>query len=186
MTAEVSSIRSLRPNVTRDEAVQAFTAAGLASWYWKMRIGSLQRIADAYIPFRIYKVLYSVGGGCHSHHFALDAVNGSLDLFEFAKPPGDADLLTVATRNHPPAMLPETLSENMLRDKVLRLIFQRGFFKVRNVQLETEQLPGEIHLPYWLGFYGSSDDLHCRVMDAIRRRIEGARASALFEHWLAA
>ncbi len=186
MTTEVSAIRSLRPNVTREEAIQAFTATGVASLYWKLRIGSLQRIADAYIPFRIYRVHYSAGGGRHRHHFALDAVDGSLDLFEFAKPPGDAETFTVATRNHPPPSLSEALSENLLRDKVLRLIFQRGFFKVRNVQLQTEQLPGEIYLPYWLGFYGSSQDLRCRVIDAVRRRIEGARASALFEHWLAA
>jgi len=186
MTTDVTAIRSLRPNVTREEAIQAFTATGLSSLYWNVRIGSLQRIADAYIPFRIYKVRYSAGGGRHTHHFALDAVDGSLDLFEFAKPPGDAETFTVATRNHPPPSLTQTLSENLLRDKVLRLIFQRGFFKVRNVQLETEQLPGEIHLPYWLGFYGTSEDLRCRAMDAVRRRIEGARASALFEHWLAA
>jgi len=127
MTTEVSSIRSLRPNVTREEAIQAFTAAGPASLYWRLRIGSLQRIADAYIPFRIYKVRYAAGGGRHTHHFALDAVDGSLDLFEFAKPPGDAETFTVATRNHPPPSLSEALSENLLRDKVLRLIFQRGF-----------------------------------------------------------
>ena len=179
-------IRSLRPNVTREQAIQVFTATGLASVYWKLRIGSLQRIADAYIPFRIYRVHYSAGGGRHMHHFALDAVDGSLDLFEFAKPPGEAETTTIATRNHPPPALTEKLSEALLRDKVLRLIFQRGFFKVSDVQLETEQLQGEIYLPYWLGFYGTSEDLRCRVMDAVRRRIEGARASALFEHWLAA
>jgi hypothetical protein len=186
MTSETRSIRSLRPNVTREQAIQAFTPTGVASVYWKLRIGSLQRIADAYIPFRIYKVRYSAGGGRHMHHFALDAVDGSLDLFEFSKPPGEAETIAIATRNHPPPALTETLSENLLRDKVLRLIFQRGFFKVSDVRLETEQLPGEIHLPYWLGFYGTSEDLRCRVMDAVRRRIEGARASALFEHWLAA
>jgi hypothetical protein len=186
MTSETRTIRSLRPNVTREQAIQAFTATGVASVYWKLRIGSLQRIADAYIPFRIYKVRYSAGGGRRMHHFALDAVDGSLDLFEFSKPPDEAQTITIATRNHPPPALTETLSENLLRDKVLRLIFQRGFFKVSDVQLETEQLPGEIHLPYWLGFYGTSEDLRCRVMDAVRRRIEGARASALFEHWLAA
>jgi hypothetical protein len=186
MTMEAKPIRSLRPNVTREEAIHAFTATGISSLYWKLRIGSLQRIADAYIPFRIYKVRYSVGGGRHTHHFALDAVDGSLDLFEFANPPADTETIAVASRNHPPPALTQALSEDLLRDKVLRLIFQRGFFKVRNVQLEAEQLPGEIHLPYWLGFYGTSEDLRCRVLDAVRRRIEGARASALFEHWLAA
>jgi hypothetical protein len=28
--------------------------------------------------------------------------------------------------------------------------------------------------------------LRCRVLDAVRRRVEGAKASALFEGWLAA
>jgi hypothetical protein len=183
---EARAIRSLRPNVTREEAIRAFTAPGPASWYWKLRSGSLQRIADAYIPFRVYRVGYSMGGGGHTHLFALDAVDGSLDLFEFATAPGDAETIFVSTRNHPASVLSEARSEELLRDKVLRVIFQQGFFKVRKIRLETERLPGEIHLPYWLGFYGTPDNLRCRVLDAVRRRIEGARASALFEQWLAA
>ena len=179
-------IRSLKPNVTRDEAIAAFTASGPASWYWKLRTGSLQSIADAYLPFRVYRVRYHMGGAPRSHYFALDAVDGSMDLFEFSAPPGEAETVAVASRNHPPPALSQDRSDELLRDKVLRLIFQQGFFKVRNVNLETEQMPGEIHLPYWLGFYGTQQDLRCRVLDAVRRRIEGARASALFEQWLAA
>ena len=122
----------------------------------------------------------------HTHLFALDAVDGSLDLFEFSSPPGDAETMLVTTRNHPAPTLPEMRSEEILRDKVLRVIFQQGFFKIRKIKLGTELLPGEIHLPYWLGFYGTREDLRCRVLDAVRRRIEGAKASALFEQWLAA
>lgn len=183
---EARAIRSLRPNVTREEAIRVFTSPGPASWYWKLRSGSLQQIADAYIPFRVYRVGYSMGGGRHTHVFALDAVDGSLDLFEFATAPGEAETVSVSTRNHPASALSEARSEELLRDKVLRVIFQQGFFKVRKIKLETEKLPGEIHLPYWLGFYGTSEDVRCRVLDAVRRRIEGARASALFEQWLAA
>jgi len=183
---EIRPIRSLRPNVTRDEAIRTFTAPGPASWYWKLRSGSLLSVADAYIPFRVYRVRFPMGGAQRTHLFALDAVDGSLDLFEFAAPPGDAETLSVSTRNHPASTLPEARSEELLRDKVLRVIFQQGFFKVRQIKLETEQLAGEIHLPYWLGFYGTPEDLRCRVLDAVRRRIEGAKASALFEQWLAA
>jgi hypothetical protein len=68
----------------------------------------------------------------------------------------------------------------------LRVIFQQGFFKLRSGKLEAERLRGELYVPYWLGFYGTPEDLRCRVLDAVRRRIEGAKASALFEHWLAA
>lgn len=183
---ETRAIRSLRPNVTREEAIQAFTARGPAALYWKWRGGGLQRIADAYIPFRIYRVQYPMGGAQHTHLFALDAVDGSLDLFEFATPPGEAETIVVSTRNNPAAALSEQRSEELLRDKVLRVIFQRGFFKLRKIKLHSEKLPGEIHLPYWLGFYGTEQAVRCRVLDAVRRRIEGAKASALFEQWLAA
>lgn len=183
---EARAIRSLRPNVTREEAIQTFMAPGPASLYWKLRSGPLQRIADAYIPFRIYRVRYSMGGGRHTHLFALDAVDGSLDLFEFSAPPGEAETISVSTRNHPASALSEARAEELLRDKALRVIFQQGFFKLRKIGLETEKLPGEIHLPYWLGFYGTPTDVRCRVLDAVRRRIEGAKASAMFEQWLTA
>lgn len=183
---QTSAIRSLRPNVTREEAIRQFTPSGASSWFWKLRTGPLQNIAEAYIPFRIYRVRFPVRGVQRIHLFALDAVDGSLDLFEFAKPPGEAETVSVSTRNHLPLTLPEARSQELLRDKVLRLIFQQGFFKVREINLQIELLPGEIHLPYWLGFYGSPQNLRCRVLDAVRRRVEGGKASALFEQWLAA
>jgi len=183
---QASCIRSLRPNVTREEAIRAFTAPGPASLFWKLRSGPLQRVADAYVPFRLYRVRFHVAGAQRTQLFALDAVDGSLDLFEFAAPPGDADTVLVSSRNHPAASLAESRAAELLREKVLRLIFQQGFFKVRNARLEIERLPGEIHLPYWLGFYGTPQNLRCRVMDAVRRRVEGAKASTLFEQWLAA
>ena len=179
-------IRSLRPNVTREQALCAFRGPGLPSLYWRVRRGALARIADAYVPFRFYRVRYHSGGRAHAHLFALDAVDGSLDLFEFAAPPEESETVSLTTRNRPPSALPEPLAEQLVKEKVLRMIFQQGFFKLRGMKLEAERLPGEIHLPYWLGFYGSPDRLRCRVLDAVRRRIEGARASALFEQWLAA
>jgi len=179
-------IRSLRPNVTREEAVRAFAGRGLPSLYWRLRRGALERIADVYVPFRVYRVCYQSAGRHHAHLFALDAVDGSLDLFEFAAPPGESETVLLTTRNRPLAVLPEPRGEELVKEKVLRMIFQQGFFKLRGMKLEAERLPGEIHLPYWLGFYGSPDRLRCRVLDAVRRRIEGARASALFEQWLAA
>jgi len=113
-------------------------------------------------------------------------VDGSLDLFEFRAVPQEEELVAVQTRNCLCGSLSEERAQEVLRDKVLRIVFQQGFFKLREASLEIEALPGEIHLPYWLGFYGASDALRCRVMDAVRRRLEGAKASAFFEQWLAA
>jgi hypothetical protein len=68
----------------------------------------------------------------------------------------------------------------------LRVIFQQGFFKLRDAHLEITPVRCELHLPYWLGFHERDGSVRCRVMDAVRRRMEGAKASAFFEQWLAA
>jgi len=151
-----------------------------------MRTGPLQRIAEAYVPFRLYRVRYAMNREKVQRIFAMDAVDGSLDLFEFRTMPEDGQFVGVETRNCLPGSLSEEKARQTLRDKVLRIVFQQGFFKLRGASLEIEKLSAEIYLPYWLGFYGASNSLRCRVMDAVRRRIEGAKASAFFEHWLAA
>jgi hypothetical protein len=179
-------IRSLKPNVTQDEALRTFRATGLFSLLWRMRTGPLQRIADMYVPFRLYRVRYALNRETVQRIFAMDAVDGSLDLFEFRTAPAEAELAEVQTRNCLPSFLSEERAHQILRDKVLRIVFQQGFFKMREASLEIEALPDEIHLPYWLGFYGANNDLRCRAMDAVRRRLEGAKASAFFEQWLAA
>jgi len=74
----------------------------------------------------------------------------------------------------------------LLTDKVLRIVFQQGFFRVRKPKLDIARIPLDFHMPYWPGFYGADSALTCRVLDAVRRRMEGAKARALFEHWLAA
>ncbi len=179
-------IRSLKPNVTQDEAFRTFQTTGLSSLLWRMRTGPLQRIAEAYVPFRLYRVRYAMNREKVQRIFAMDAVDGSLDLFEFRTMPEEGQFVSVKTRNCLPGSLGEERARQILRDKLLRIVFQQGFFKLRDASLEIEELSTEIHLPYWLGFYGANNSLRCRVMDAVRRRIEGAKASAFFEHWLAA
>jgi hypothetical protein len=177
-------IRALKPNVTQEEAVRAFSAAGLSALYWRMRSGPLRRIAEAYVPYSLYRVRYNMGRTAHSSLFAIDAVNGSLDLFVLPRI-SDDQLVTVHTRNRLAPSLERQYSEALLREKVLRAIFQQGFFKVRELNLEIIPEPPQLHIPYWLAFYGNRI-LRCRVMDAVRRRIEGSKASHFFEQWLAA
>ena len=180
-----SSIVALKPNVTQREALRAFSATGLAALYWRVRGGPLRRIAEAYVPYSLYRVKYNMGRTAHSSLFAIDAVTGSLDLFIFPRVPDGDQLVTVQTRNRLKASLQRQQSETLLREKVLRAIFRQGFFKVRDLNLEIIPEPAELHIPYWLAFYGNRV-LRCRVMDAVRRRIEGAKASQFFEQWLAA
>jgi hypothetical protein len=151
-----------------------------------MRNGPLRRIAEAYVPYYIYRVRYVLRNRAETRLFAVDGVDGSLDLYEFPDLPRAEELMTVATRNFLPPGLTEGRAENLLREKALRVIFQRGFFKLREPRLEIVCPPVKLHLPYWLGFYEGRVNVRCRVMDGVRSRIEGAKASELFEHWLAA
>jgi hypothetical protein len=179
------AILSLKPNVWQDEAVRVFTSAGLGTLYWRMRSGPLQRIAGVYVPFFLYRVRYELAGAPQTRLFALDAVDGSLDLLEFPSVPDESQLLALETRNCLLPVLSVTRATELLRDKVLRVIFQQGFFKLRQPKLEITREPIDLHLPYWLAFYGK-EAVRCRAMDAVRRRIEGPKASTFFEEWLAA
>lgn len=179
-----SFIRALKPNVSQGEALRVFSSTGFSNLYWRVRSGPLRRIADAYVPYSLYRVNYNVGRAAHSSLFAIDAVNGSLDLFVFPRISED-QLVTIQTRNRLASSLEARQSEILLREKVQRAIFQQGFFKVRDLNLEVIPEPLELHIPYWLAFYGNRI-ARCRVMDAVRRRIEGSKASHFFEQWLAA
>ena len=180
-----SAIRVLKPNVNQNDALRAFSAPGLSALYWRARRGPLQHIADVYVPYRIYHVSYEVRGSKYARIFALDAVEGSLDVFAFPHVPRDEDLITLDTRNRLASSLDSSRAAALLYEKVLRVIFQQGFFKLSEPKLQLSPEPTEVHVPYWLAFYGRRV-LRCRVLDAVRRRIEGAKASAFFEQWLAA
>ena len=170
--------------LAKRSAAQIFVE-GLATIYRRIRVGPLRRIAGVYVPFFLYRVSYQLGRATQTRFLAIDAVEGSLDLFEFPGVPAEPQLLEVETRNYlRPASLPGS-AQQLLRDKVLRVIFQQGFLKLRESNFVCARVPIDLYLPYWLAFYGD-DVVRCRVMDAVRRRIEGAKACAFFEEWLAA
>ena len=181
---ESSKIRCLKPNVSEQEAVQAFRPAGLFAFYRKFLLGELQRIADVYVPFRLYQANYQFGRAPHTRLFAMDDVDGSLDLFEFPRAPEPAPLEDLQTRNYLRPSLDASRAELLLREKVLRILFQQGVFKIRDPQLAISRQGEVFFIPYWLAFYQKDGMLRCRVMDAVRRRLEGAKAAAFFEQWL--
>jgi hypothetical protein len=179
-------IVALRANVSQQEALAAFDDASLSGLYWRAARGPLQKVALTYLPFFLYHVSYEVGATRHSRWLALDRVQGALDLFEFPSEPTGEHLIQVGSRNHVLPSLDETAAVIILREKLLRIIFQRGFFRVRDLRLQIHRSALEFSMPYWLGLYGPDGGLRCRVMDAVRRRMEGEKATELFENWLAA
>jgi hypothetical protein len=177
-------LRSLRPKLTRDEAALRFRDP------WTRLVGALggsdlRSIADAYVPFRLYEVAIEAGARRRTALYALDAVEGSLDPFEFESVPDGGELVEVETRNRPEAAVDEARGARLLEDKLRRLVYQSGFFRVRGLRFRTTPVRAELHVPYWIGLYGTERVRGLRVIDAVRRRFEGAKARALFESWLA-
>jgi len=176
-------IRSLKPNVSREQAIQHFSD-GVLNRAASLTRGRVRSIAELYIPYRTFRVKITSGARTQSRIFALDAVEGVLDLFEFPAHPAESDLLTVETRN----VLPSALDDSQLRDriatKVRRIVFAQGFFKLRDLQIDAEVVPGDYCVPYWVCFRGGSSTVHLAVLDAVRRKREGAKVRHMIEDWL--
>ncbi len=179
----MARIRSLRPNVTREEATEQFSS-GLLNVLRGPALGPLKSVADFYIPFRLFQVEILNGGKRDLRVFGLDAVNGSLDLYHFEQLPGERDVIYLETRNCSEPLLDEAVAKKILATKVQRLLFSTGFFRVRDLNISAEPVTGEIYIPYWVGFRGRGVRARFAVMDAVRRKMEGAKVRHLLQAWL--
>jgi hypothetical protein len=181
-TPEMARIRSLKANVTREEAMQQFSS-GVFDFLRETTFGPLRSVADFYIPFRLFQIEILNGGKRDQRIFGLDAVNGSLDLYHFEQLPGERELTYLETRNCSEVLLGEEGNQIVIA-KVQRLLFSTGFFRMRNLQITAEPIAGEIYVPYWVGFRGRGLRARLAVIDAVRRKPEGARVRQLLRTWL--
>jgi len=169
-------IRSLKPNVSRDQAIAVFNHPAR-----NLLHGPLRAVADFYIPFYLFTVDITNRGHQTSSIFALDAVNGTLDLYRFEHPP--FDLFQLETRNVVPASLQDAPSRELVITKVRRVVFNAGFFRLREFKISAERHPMQIHVPYWVGFRGTNT-ANFVVLDAVRRRMEGSKVRHILHRWL--
>ena len=180
----MNRIRSLKPNVTREEAVLQFSPRGPSALIRNAAFGPLRSVAELYIPFHLFRVQIMNRGISEERLVALDAVGGTLDLYQFEHLPAETETMPVETRNCPSAELPDAAAIEMVVAKLRRILYARGFFRMRDLQITVVPLAVEIHIPYWLGFRGSESRARVSVIDAVRRRPEGAKVRRLVETWL--
>jgi len=177
----MTGILSLKPNVTREDALRHFTGTlNPANWFH----GPVRSIAELYIPFRLFEVKVVNGAREERHVFGVDAAQGVLDPYQFPNRPTDADLISLQTRNVLAASLDSNEAKARLLAKVRRLVFARGFFRLRDVRFDAVEIPGQICVPYWVGFREANGEVRVSVLDAVRRRAEGAKVRRLIEDWL--
>jgi hypothetical protein len=182
--ARVEIIQTLRPAVSREEALAKLRPAGLPGLLRSALRGPLRRIADAYVPYRLYRVEAEGVPRFGTQYMALDAVQGTLDPYRFEGVPVGPSLVSLETRNRLPRTLEEERTRELLIESVRRWVYQRGFFRLRRLEIRLELVPLDFHIPYWLAFYGTGERAHLSVLDAVRRQVEGARARDLFRRWL--
>src|SRR5579862_3427328 len=120
-------IRSLRPNVTRDEAIRFFRPSGLTKLVGNVVSGQLRSVAEGYIPFHLFRVTIVNRGKSETSVLGLDAVRGSLDPYRFAHAPTENETVRVETRNCLPASLELDQAQELLVAKVRRLLYGKGF-----------------------------------------------------------
>ncbi|MGZ4839274.1 MAG: hypothetical protein ACXVZR_12060 [Terriglobales bacterium] len=179
------SIQSLRPNVSRAAAVEQMGANGVLRLLRWATAGPLRFIAEVYVPFHLFRVTIDSGAGRQEKLLAIDAVSGNFDLYAFDEIPASEQLIRVSTRNRPAAVLDVGGARELLVERLRRLVFRVGFFRVRRLRIEAEPLDIELHVPYWVGLSGFGQRAHLTIIDGVRRRVEGGKIRAFFRQWLA-
>jgi hypothetical protein len=177
-------IRALKANVTREQAVEQFSARGLSRIFRHQAFGPLRSVAEFYVPFRIFRTRIENRGVTDENLVALDAVSGTLDLFKFDHLPGDSETMHLETRNCAMAELENGRAVELVTAKLRRVLYSRGFFRMSNLSITSTPLEEELFIPYWLGFRGSDGNARVAVIDAVRRKFEGAKVRRLVENWL--
>jgi len=151
-----------------------------------MAHGPLQRLAAVYIPYRLYRVEWQDGGVRESRYLALDCVRASFDLYAFPAVPPAESLQRLHTRNHPEPAVPEAQTGALILEHGRRLAYGRGLLRLRDLRLSAELVIPELHIPYWAGFFGrDGQSPRVRVLDAVRRSLEGAKLCGFVREWLA-
>ena len=181
----MTRIRTLKPNVTREQAVEQFSASGVSKLFRNGLFGPLRSVAEFYVPFRLFRARIVNGGATDEKLVALDAVSGTLDLFKFNHVPDESETMHIETRNCASPGLENERATELLVAKLRRVLYSRGFFRMRDLSITATPLEVELFVPYWLGFRGSGNDARVSVIDAVRRRPEGAKLRRLVENWIA-
>jgi hypothetical protein len=176
---QVSGIDSLRARVTQADATALFQRRASGA-LWRVRRGPLRSVAAIHVPYHVFHVDIVDGARRQTALFGIDAVSGGLDPYCFEGDVSAIDVERVRETNRLPSRMTAGEVWPILEGRLQRLIFQTGFFRLRNPRIVGSPQPIDLHVPYWLGFYGTRGEAYLDALDAVRRRIEGARARAFF------
>ncbi len=165
----------IRGNVLKEAALAELEPGGLFRWLSE----PLRKLAYVHILFRLFRVKVTNAERSETKLFAIDAVNGTLDLVVFETFP---DMQEEVPSNLIPAKASVEESAKTVEEHVRRMVFKKGFFKVKDLKIEAK-LAAEFGYPYWVGLYGRGEQASLVVLDAVRRRREGAKVREIIREW---
>jgi hypothetical protein len=180
----MEAIDILRPNVSLKEARDLLTTDGIGGLFRYLRLGRFHWLAQVYVPFDVFSLEIFRSGMVETGSIALDAVTGTLDPYSFEHAPTETDCICLETRNALPRLVLAPASQKNAEQHVRRLLYQRGFFRISNLEIKATRQPLGIYVPYWVGFYGCDDEVRLEVIDAVRRKVEGGKVKVLMQQWL--
>lgn len=173
------TIHTPQQRVNRALALRLLDPQGIRRWI----NGSLRGIAEIHIPYRSYRVTVEDRGRRRARYFAIDAASGALDPYEFVNSL-EIHPCEVEAHNCYPVRLAENETRSLAVQKLRRLLFSGGSFRLAHPQLVAELIDSELYLPYWVGFYGDEQNVSLKVLNAISETIEGSKVRYLLQAWL--
>jgi hypothetical protein len=175
---EIVLITSITSNVTRERAISMFRGR-----IGRFRHGRLRLAVDFYIPYRFFKLTWGDARKRTTTYFAADAVTGALDLIEFKQLPVEQEMSRLETDRFVDARVNDEEATRLVRERLMRFIFMKGFFKLSRVEMDVE-LVASLHIPYWVGVYEKRGAAHLEVINALRGSFEGGKLRDLLEEWV--
>ena len=135
----VTAIRTLKPNVTQEEAVRGFRSGVFSGVYWRVRSG------PSAANCRCLRAVLGLSCSLRNRPGAENALFCSRrgawrarSIRVSACAAERTNCSTIQTRNQLVAGLQPEAAEELLRMKVLRVLFQQGFFKLRALKVEID------------------------------------------------
>ncbi len=172
MTIECIGIK-----LEREDALKLFK-----SRMRRFKLGEFRFETGFYIPYYLFQVEILNGDKLSSQLLAIDATTGELDLYGFEQVP--IEFAEIETTQLGATILSENQAFALLKEKVRRMVYLRGFFKIRDLSI-VGQWMRLIYIPYWVGFFARDNQLVLEVVDAVRGCLEGAKVRDLVTDWFA-
>jgi len=170
-------ITAVKPDITREQAVAKFRGG-----FSQLRHGRLRIAADFYIPYRFFHITCDHGRRATDTILAADAVTGKFDLIQFDQLPEEGDRMSVDTVLFAEERVNEEDAFKLVRERMMRLLFMKGFFKLSRVNLKIN-LAASLHLPYWIGVYDRQGRAHLEIINALQGGFEGAKLREIVAEW---